>query len=477
MYQATGEKAWLDKAKAGADQYVQQRLDKPAADFSDKGSRGLFFWTSFAPNWMELYSLYGTTGEQRYLDAARMGARRFTQFIWMCPTIPTGDLRVNESGEAPLYRTTSKYTPIKIQPETVPAWRLSEIGLTPEAAGTCKGHRAIFPAAYAAWMLRLSEKTGDAFLHDIARSAIIGRYTSFPGYHINTARTTVYEKPDFANRSANELNSTTSLHYNHIWPHIALLLDYLVSDVDARSGGAISFPGRFAEGYAYLQSQIYGDRPGKFHGDEVWLWMPQGVVTCDCPEVNYITARGKDSLCIALTNQSPAPVTATLGVDSALTGCRPDQSCEVQVWEGRQAPVIRQLTPTKFCVTIVPGGITSLAIHGLTPKPKFQQKLQTFAGPWKTLYTKQDFGGTHAMILNFGRELQSAYVYLQARENIAQASLRYSTGGEWKTLTDKAYPFEFTVPLPADAGEFSYQIETTRPDGGIDKSKVSKLTR
>ena len=81
------------------------------------------------------------------------------------------------------------------------------------------------------------------------------------------------------------------------------------------------------------------------------------------------------------------------------------------------------------------------------------------------------------MVLNFGRELQSAYVYLQARENIGQATLHYSTGGEWKTLTDAAFPFEFTVPLPAEAREFSYKIELTRMDGSKQQSEIAKLCR
>ncbi|XHR27150.1 MAG: hypothetical protein ACFUZC_14485 [Chthoniobacteraceae bacterium] len=476
-YASTGDTSWLQRAKQGADLYLKHRLETPATDFSDKNSRGMFFWTSFAPNWIELYSLYETTGDKRYLEAAHEGALRFAQFIWMCPTVPAGDVRVNESGEAPRYRVSDKFIPIKVAPETVPAWRLSEIGLTPEAAGTCKGHRAIFPAAYAAWMLRLSERTGDTFLRDIARSAIIGRYTSFPGYHINTARTTAYEKPDFAERPMAELNSTTSLHYNHIWPHIALVLDYLVSDVDARTKGAVSFPARFAEGYAYFQSKIYGDRPGKFHGEDAWLWMPKGLVTSDNPEVNYIAARGKDALYLALANQSAQPIKATLTLNSNLVIYQPGQTCAVQIWQDQQPAQTGTVKPGKIEVAIAPGGITSLAIRGISPQPRLQQRMQEPSAPWTKGYEKITFADTHAMVLDFGRDLQSAYVYLEARDGIAQATLHYSTGGEWKTMTGNAYPFEFTVPLAPDTREFSYKIETTGADGKIDESETAKLTR
>jgi hypothetical protein len=241
IYRATGDSVWVEKAKAGADRYITQRLDSVQTNFSDPASRGMFFWTSFAPNWMELYDLYETTGEHRYLEAAHEGARRFAQFVWMVPTIPNGDVLVNNGGQAPLYRKSENLQPIKLPEESVPAWRVSEIGLTCESAATSKGHRAILLATHAPWMLRLAQASGDTFLHDIARSAVIGRYTSFPGYHMNTARTTVYEKPDFADRPLSQLDSTTSLHYNHIWPQAAMLLDYFFPTRSAVRTGRLPF--------------------------------------------------------------------------------------------------------------------------------------------------------------------------------------------------------------------------------------------
>ena len=478
LYDATGDKSWLEKATSHADEYLQQRFDTEQTDFSDKASRGMFFWTSYAPNWIDLFRLYKTTGQKKYLDAANEGARRFAEFIWMCPVIPQGNVDVNPDGLAPIYRHSDKYPQMKVPPETVPAWRLSEIGLTPEASGTSKGHRAIFPAAFAAWMLELSQATGDVFLHDIARSAIIGRYMSFPGYHMNTARTTAYEKADFPDRTIEELDATTSLHYNHIWPHIALLLDYLVSDTYARTKGAISFPSHYAEGYAYLQSKIYGDRPGKFYGQDAWLWMPKGLLTFDNPEINYIAARSADTVYIALANQSDQPVKATLCLNKDLVAYTPGQRYEVQVWKENQAGASEQAEPSAIQVTIAPKGITALAIHGIKPNIKFQQDFQNSDDVWKTDKTTVAYGGTHAMIFNFGPGLQWAYVYLQAKsDTVAQATLNYSTGGEWKTMTDSSFPFEFSVPLTNDVHQFSFKIEETGVDGKKTESETGKLVR
>ncbi len=446
LYRATGDDAWLKRARAGADAYIEARLATAQRDFRDKAARGMFFWTSYAPNWMELFELSETTGERRYLDAAREGARRYAEFVWMCPAIPDGDVQVQADGSAPLYRKGPKFPPIRLPAEQVPAWRVSEIGLTCESSGTSKGHRAIFLATHAPYMLRLAGQTGDLFLHDIARSAVVGRYTSFPGYHMNTARTTVYEKPNFAERPTAQINSTSSLHYNHIWPQVALVLDYLVADAEYRSGGAIRFPSHCAEGYAYLQGRVYGDRPGTFCGaTNVWLWMPKGLLTCDQPEVNYIAARGNGKLYIALLNEAARAVTAT---------------CTL-------AP-----SGSRFTVTIPPRGLVPHVVEGVSPAPHFRLAA---APAWAHDEALLEFGGTRALLLTLGPERRWAYVYLQARATLARATLHYTTGGAWQEVTDRAFPFEFSVPLPADATTFTFKVAGVRPSGETVASETGRL--
>ncbi|MFM7751548.1 MAG: hypothetical protein ACKPB0_14155, partial [Opitutaceae bacterium] len=337
LFRATGERRWLDHAVKDADAYLKSRVGVRQRDYADPDSRGLFFWTAFTPQWIELFELYEETREPRFLAAAHAGARDYAQFVWLAPRIPAGDVRVNEDGLAPAYRSGPRFPRIKAEPETVPAWRTSEIGLTSESAPTSKGARGIFLACYAPWMLRIAALTNDAFLHDIARSAIIGRYTSFPGYHINTARTTVYEKPGFAERGKEELNSTTSIHYNHIWPHLALVLDYLVADAFAKSRGAIDFPSRYAEGYGYLQQRVFGDRPGKVHDEEgLYLWMPRGAVNVDHPELNFVMARGDAKLAVALTNQSKSAVKSHVTLSRERVAPAPGATAKVTVWENNR---------------------------------------------------------------------------------------------------------------------------------------------
>lgn len=478
IYRATGDRQWLDKARAGADQYIAGRMGKPEKDFSDSTSRGMFFWTAYAPMFAELYELYELTGEKSYLEASRKAARQFTQFIWMCPVVPEGEVTVNEGGVAPAYRKNDKVIPIPIPEEKAPAWRLSEIGLTPESSGTSKGHRAILPAAHAAYMLRIAEATGDTFLRDIARSAIVGRYRSFPGYHINTARTTVYEKVDFAERPKEELNSTTSLHYNHIWPHIALLIDYLVADVATRTHGAVDFPSRFAEGYAYFQNKIYGDRPGKFFGREAFLWMPAGLLSSSDGEINYLSARGLDGgLYLAFSNQSKTARRTKITVNDKLVKL-PGKAVEAILWKagGEQEKITAD--PASFEIDVPGESVAAIGFPGLKVEPKFQQALDSSSKAWAKDFARIDFGGTHGMIFDFGDKLRWGYVYLQDREGIAETKLHYSTDGKtWQSMSDVKFPFEFTIPLEAADTALSFKVETVDSTGKSKESEVVKLSQ
>ncbi len=481
LYRATGDKKWLERAKRDADDYLKRRIDTPQTNFEDPDSRGLFFWTSFSPQWIELLELYEETGERRYLEAARKGARNYTRYVWMAPKIPDANVTVNEGGFAPNYRPWPRFERVALAEESVPAWQVSEIGLTPESSGTSRGHRGILFACYAPWMLRIAMLTGDAFLHDIARSAIIGRYTSFPGYHLNTARTTAYQKPDFAERPKEQLNAMTSIHYNHIWPQIALVFDYLVSDAYAKSKGKVDFPSRYAEGYGYLQQKVYGDRPGKIYdADNLYLWMPRGVVEVSHPELNYIVARGESRLALALTNQSQLAVKSRVRLNPALVGLTTGSPARFVAWlDGKRQPARDVPADGSFEIEVSAAGVTALVIEGVDPQVGFQQQVlaDTPALPAKGSVCELDYRGARAVAMRFGAgDLTSVYAYLPDFEReIARCTVRYRQEGLADgQLEDRAFPFDYTLPVRNES-PLEFWFETELKDGRTEKSPVGRI--
>ncbi len=481
LYRATGDKSYLEKAKTGADAYIARRIDKVQTDFKDP-ERGSF-WYEFSPNWVELLDLYEATGEKRYLDAAHKGARMYAMYAWMCPAVPEGDILVNKGGKAPLYwyLAGKGHKQMEVPEEMVPAWRLSEMGLVAEALGTSVGHRGVFMAHHARWMLRLSYYTGDKFLHDIARNAIIGRYCNFPGYHINTARTTAYEKADYPLREHKEL-SVNSFHYNHIWPHISILLDFLVTDAFARSQGKIDFPSQYIEGYAYLKDKFYGHKAGTFYDDkDVFLWMPKKLLKIDSVELNYIAARGDNKLCIALTNQSAEKITSNVSINPDVVKLEDGKKYSVRVRHENGPEEQASLNNGSIKISVAPMGITTLVIDGLEIKPKFQQKIINHSDidAWKKDYTTLTVGKTHAMILNMGDGLCNAYVYLQESDDkLKEVTLNYAIDDSpQQSVKDNSYPFEFTVPLPNNNKKFKFNVETVGIDNKIKKSENTTLQR
>lgn len=480
LFRATGDPAWRQRAVTLADAYLERRVSTPQEDFEDPDAEGMFFWPSWVPQWIELYELYETTGEERFLSAAAEGARAAAMFTWMCPAVPDGQILVDQSGRAPRYREGDRYEDIAVMPQRAEAWRLSEMGLTPEGSGTSKGHRAIFNAHYAPYMLRLAEATDDLFLRDVARNAIIGRYQNFPGYHINTDRSLVYATADFPLRPQSQLNATSSIHYNHIWPHVALLIDYLVSDACTRSGGQVDFPSHYAEGYAYLQSKVYGDRPGSFYGHEnVWLWMPSGLLAIDgTSELNWIAGRGDGTLALAFTNQSDRPQRARVQIARDHVPLAGERTAAA--WRDNVPADSITVRDGVFEVEVAPHGITAVVVPHDGLEVAFQQAFEQDGESWARGHAALTFGGLNGTVLDFGEAGTSAYVFLKASHRVLRhvvLNWRGDANDEWQQLTDVSYPFEFRVPLEPGVEAFEFFVEAERVNGEPARSETGRLEK
>jgi hypothetical protein len=471
MYRASGKAEYLEKALAGAEEYIENRVLRKATDFEDTLAQA-FFWTGFVPDYIGLFQLYESSDDRKFLDAAHHAALQYTQFVWFSPEIPDKEIVVNKGGEAPLYwyLKAKGHDRMPAAEETVPAWRLSAIGLTPESSGTCQGHRAIFMAHHAPWMYRIGYAAGDQFLVDVARSAIVGRYSNFPGYHINTARTTIYEKPEYPLRPFKEL-SVNSFHFNHIWPLASVLVDYLVTDAYVRSDAAIDFPSEFIEGYAYLQSKFYGHEAGTFYGEKAWLWMPGNVLDVSSNEINFLTARGEHALFVAFCNQSDQALDFSFELNQGLTGFGRVHVVSIRKDNGEMTR--GELREGSMQLNISPKGITTIAVGDMEIKPAFQQRVvqpgDDGDGGMQLLQIENP--QAKAMILDLGRGLRTAYIYLEADDAVFRAAeIVYSTGGTaGRRAVDTAYPYEFTVELEDDA-TFEFSLAGIGPDGSRQQS-------
>jgi len=474
MFKLTSDSAYLNLSKTLADKYLKERVNTRLKAFGDPLFSSNFFWPTFTNNWSALLELYELTADRRYLEAAQDGARHYTLFTWMTPAIPNGLVTVNKGGKAPMYwyLKSKGHHQMYYPEEKVPAWRLSEMGLTPESSGTSTGHRGIFMSTYAPWLLRIGYHTNDPFLMNVAKASIVGRSESFPGYHINTERTTAYEKADFPLHEHKD-QSVNSFHYNHILPMASMFVDYLVSDAYVKSSGRIAFPGDYIEGYAYLQNKFYGAKKGRFFQFEnVQLWMPSRLLNTANIALNYVSAKKGDTLLLAFMNQSGVDISTRVSVDVS----RVDFSGSIGVQTLYPSGQVLDLKDGTFQINVPAGGITALAIPGVKISSAFQDQILNVKKDQRSDYINIPEGDTKALLFKLGAYAQKLFVFLQEDDTKwKKARLVYKINGRRERSIDKnEYPFEFTVPVDQDKA-VSFHLELTDINGKLTRSKETEL--
>lgn len=137
-----------------------------------------------------------------------------------------------------------------------------------------------------------------------------------------------------------------------------------------------------------------------------------------------------------------------------------------------------KLTDGSMTLEIAAEGIAALTIENLMVEPAFQHLMEdkTEIKDPALHYRQLDFGDTRAMILQMGRNLKTAYIYLGADDEVfREVRLSYSiNGGAVKELRDADYPYEFTIELE-DESVLGFSLTGIKNDGTRSVSELVLL--
>jgi lysophospholipase L1-like esterase len=487
----------LQKAIEGANGYLKQVYDRYSHTFFDTPGlrdKGAGFTTDYGYRIYDLFELYIETKNDLYLQAALTGARQLLLWTRSNPAPPLGNIVVNKNNEVkgifPGRRASavegSPFVPMDetthLPQQEIPAWQTSLNGLIPEAPNTYM-FGPVMLAHHAPWLLRLAHFSGDTLLRNAAYNAIIGRYANFPGYYFTSLHTDVYQQADYPLHPFHDIKYN-AIFYNHVWPHLAILMDFLVSDFYYRSKGRIDFPGTYAPGYAFLTSQVYGASKGTVMGNSnVQLWMPARALQSTGIALNYLMGHNEQDVFIAFANTAKKNITEQITLNKDVIRWEAEKSYPVVVYDNNGKATSGVMKNGMLTVTLPANGLTCMQIKDLYPKT---EKVTT-----PTVSNKNRFirtATTTAMIIQPNTQLAVYYVYCNKTEKEwKQCTLHYRINDDpqWTTVTDTSYPFEFDLPLAHTNDSITFEITAVQQDGNTisypvqminnDKKKITIL--
>jgi hypothetical protein len=476
-YLFTGDKAALDRAVREADEYI-------AKEIATRSTRELgvlpFFLMPYVPAWEGLLRLYEVTKEKRFLDASAFGARMVMTGMWTQPTPAAGDVLIHPDDYCHgdklhllLHKGETEFRlgwPRKAgdTPERkAPGWLVSNVGLGFEQPTTYtyqdNGGRMILQAPWTSSFLRLATYTGDPQFGTYARNAVVGRWSNYPGYYYTTFTDLMrnprypYEGPD-----------VSFVYYHHIPVHLSWTIDYLVSEAGLRSQGKINFPALRQFGYAYFDNLVYGHLPGEVMGEkDMWLWFDRDLLTLDNPQINHLTAQNGKTLAVILTNANREPEKLTFTLKPDKLNPKSGSITQARFLAGGEGNL--DLTNYSAELVIPPLGQVVLAVDGLdieVPSQRQWPKPELSAHPGQISVPVVEGREIQAAAIQLEPGSWDAYVWTNAEsQELREITLSWKAGDQSGTLTDKDYPYEFSVPVPAGETAFRFTVRGIDSDG------------
>lgn len=290
-YRILKDNRYLQAAKKGADWYIKNAVEK-----------GYFLGVCgdarYVPDFATIQSaqalldLYEITGEEQYKDAAVKTAQMYVGSIYTYP-IPSNQIRIVKGIEKP-------------------DWQIAQAGLGFEHGGnfgsaTTEG--PILLSGHAGLFVRMFGYTKDPVFLNMARAAAIGR-DAF-----------VNKTTNVASYYWTRMDNGAGPYPHHAWWQIGWIMDYLMAEVEVRSGKQISFPRGFVTPKVGPH-QSYGFAPGKIYGQPASLAMYNGLVESDNPNVELITAVNDKTVYLLVVNDIGKKITANLKFDLNVIGLK-----------------------------------------------------------------------------------------------------------------------------------------------------------
>jgi hypothetical protein len=411
----------------------------------------------------DFLELHDATHDALAVRGAVEAAYHKTTELNFYPKPPDENVLVDKGGLAPVHaHSFGRHSniwgfqvpePVAAREQTVPAWRVSRLGVASPA----------YPMEF--WMnahgalLRTAALAHDDFLRDVARNGMVGRFANYPGDNRSFV-SLIAERADAVEAPPWKWNFAT-VNPGHAWDFAGAVIDFLVAEAFERSRGAIDFPTVSAAGSSF-RVRVYGSRAGAFYGEQdAHLWLPRGLVKSDSTQLDWIAARNNGHLFLAFMNQSGREESADILIDSTLARCTEG---EAHAWVANAPTASVRVAANRLRVTVPPKGIAALAIPA-TIREGLQSKLSAkdvpVLGAGSFADTDTAFGKVHAMLLSAGRGLTSAFVYAEVKpQHVIAARLRWRQGdAEWQEETDAIFPYEFSPALRDDGGDFQCVFE------------------
>ena len=494
LHRLTGEARWRDAAVEAADKYIAENITHPPT--KDLGVMP-FVNMSFVPDWEGLLHVYDATGERRFLDAAATAAHGLLTTLWTQPRVPAGETTLHPGGNYKSAQHVWWYgdkryrrgfvegaqqtsdekakfdlPPARLPEQRVPAWQVSNVGLGLEQPCTYTrpdNDANITMNCWAPNLLRLAQLTGDGLFRTAARNATIGRFGNYPGYYID-GMTDRYLRPDYPAAGPD----VTWLYFHHIPPFAAYVLDYLFTDAETRSEGAVSFPAVRQCGYVWFDSRLRGHAPGQVYGQPAWPWLHRTAVTVDTINVDRVLAHGGGKFHAVLLNQVPEEQTVRVKFDPQALG-RTLNGAKISVrLDNKPAPPLR-LEDGAVTLKLRPLGIAALTLddvkigvptHRAAPPETLPLPTGNGLCHHPVAGTKLEAIGTEICVPPF--TWRDLYVYVAAGlDDCKSATLHYRVGdGAEQQVTAARFPWEFSVRVDDMRSPIMWRMEaqTGSPD-------------